>query len=189
MRYGNTALAFEHYLTEAYVLGRRLSLTDRLVEITPELRRLSDASPDKDAARVDEPYRRALNLIYSRLSSTARQLGHQLTHLPPLDPDARPYATPQEFIADLDADRSLQARRGTRARRLANLRCAAEVFGFHLAPLDMRQHSAIHEQTVAELFSHSSGKANYQIWMRRRAARFCWTHCRPATAARRRFIT
>ncbi|MDP1997890.1 MAG: phosphoenolpyruvate carboxylase, partial [Gallionella sp.] len=45
---------------------------------------------------------------------------------------------------------------------IANLRRAAEVFGFHLAPLDMRQHSAIHEQTVAELLSHSLGKANYQ---------------------------
>ncbi len=161
----HSALAFEHYLNEAYVLGRRLSLTDRLVEITPELRRLSDISPDKDAARADEPYRRALNLIYSRLSSTARQLGHELTHLPPLDPDARPYATAEEFIADLDILIDSLFKHGAvyLARgRLANLRRAAEVFGFHLAPLDMRQHSAIHEQTVAELFSHSSGKANYQ---------------------------
>jgi len=161
----HSALAFEHYLNEAYVLGRRLSLTDRLVEITPELRRLSDASPDKDAARVDEPYRRALNLIYSRLSSTARQLGHELTHLPPLDPDARPYATPQEFIADLDVLIDSLFKHGAMylARgRIAYLRRAAEVFGFHLAPLDMRQHSAIHEQTVCELFARSTGKADYK---------------------------
>jgi phosphoenolpyruvate carboxylase len=35
--------------------------------------------------------------------------------------------------------------------RIAYLRRAVEVFGFHLAPLDMRQHSAIIEQTVSEL--------------------------------------
>jgi phosphoenolpyruvate carboxylase len=160
----HSALAFEHYLNETYVLGRRLSLTDRVVEITPELRRLSDASPDKDSAREDEPYRRALNLVYSRLSSTARQLGHELTHLPPLDPNAQPYAAPQEFIADLDVLIDSLFRHGAvyLARgRLANLRRAAEVFGFYLAPLDMRQHSAILEQTVGELYAHGAGKADY----------------------------
>jgi phosphoenolpyruvate carboxylase len=160
----HSALAFEHYLNETYLLGRRLSLTDRLVEITPELRRLSDVSPDKEAAREDEPYRRALNLIYSRLSSTARKLGHAITHLPPMDPHAHAYATPLEFIADLDVLIDSLFRHGALylARgRLADLRRAAEVFGFYLAPLDMRQHSGVIEQTVAGLFSHSSGKANY----------------------------
>jgi len=160
----HSALAFEHYLNEAYILGRRLSLTDRVVEITPELRKLSDASPDKDAARADEPYRRALNLIYARLSATAKALGHDITHRPPLDTNAQPYAAPQEFIADLDVLIESLFQHGAvyLARgRLANLRRAAEVFGFYLAPLDMRQHSAIIEQTVAELYSHSSGKAGY----------------------------
>ncbi|MDP2143064.1 MAG: phosphoenolpyruvate carboxylase [Gallionella sp.] len=160
----HSALAFEHYLNETYVLGRRLSLTDRVVEITPELRALSDVSPDKDAARTDEPYRRALNLIYARLSSTARKLGHNITHLPPLDAHAQPYAAAKEFIADLDVLIDSLFKHGAvyLARgRLANLRRAAEVFGFYLAPLDMRQHSAIIEQTVSELFSHSSGKAGY----------------------------
>ncbi len=160
----HSALAFEHYLSETHLLGKRLSLTDRLVEVTPELRQLSDASPDKALARSDEPYRRALILIYSRLSATARQLGHDLTHQPPVDKHAQPYASVQEFIADLDVLIESLFRHGAvyLARgRLANLRRAAEVFGFYLAPLDMRQHSAILEQTVGELFSHSNGKANY----------------------------
>ncbi|MDZ4202982.1 MAG: phosphoenolpyruvate carboxylase [Gallionella sp.] len=160
----HSALAFEHYLNETFVLGRRLSLTDRLADVSDDLRALSDSSPDTDIARADEPYRRALNLIYSRLSATARQLGHQITHLPPLDPDACPYSAPQELIADLDILIDSLFKHGAvyLARgRLANLRRAVEVFGFHLAPLDMRQHSAIHEQTVSELFAHSSGKANY----------------------------
>jgi len=161
----HSALAFEHYLNETYILGRRLSLTDHLVEVSNALRKLSDASPDKDAAREDEPYRRALNLIYARLSATAKLLGHEIAHLPPLGADARPYATPQEFIADLDVLIDSLFRHGAvyLARgRIANLRRAAEVFGFHLAPLDMRQHSEVHEQTVSELFAHSTGKANYK---------------------------
>ena len=147
------------------MLGTRLSLTDRLVEVSDELRKLSDASPDKAAGRADEPYRRALILIYSRLSATAQHLGHKISHLPPVDKHAQPYAAPQEFINDLDVLIDSLFKHGAvyLARgRLAYLRRAVEVFGFHLAPLDMRQHSAIHEQTVTELFSHSSGKANYQ---------------------------
>jgi len=161
----HSALAFEHYLSEAHILGTRLSLTDQLVEISDDLRKLSNASPDKVAAREDEPYRRALILIYSRLSATARQLGHEISHLPPVDKHARPYAAPQEFIADLDVLIDSLFKHGAvyLARgRLASLRRAVEVFGFHLAPLDMRQHSAIHEQTVTELFSHSSGKPDYR---------------------------
>ncbi|MBI5006449.1 MAG: phosphoenolpyruvate carboxylase [Nitrosomonadales bacterium] len=160
----HSALAFEHYLNETHVLGTRLSLTDRLVEVTPEMRQLSDSSPDKAAPREDEPYRRALILIYSRLSATAKYLGHDLATLRPIDVHAKPYATSQEFIADLDVLIDSLYKHGAvyLARgRLANLRRAAEVFGFYLAPLDMRQHSAIIEQTVSELFAHSSGKANY----------------------------
>jgi len=160
----HSALVLEHYLNETYVLSRRLSLTDHLVEISDELRQLSDASPDRDAARADEHYRRALNLVYARLSAAARQLGHEISHPSPMGKDAQPYATPQEFIADLDVliDSLLSHGAVHLARgRLANLRRAVEVFGFHLAPLDMRQHSAIHEQTVTELFSHGLGKPDY----------------------------
>jgi phosphoenolpyruvate carboxylase len=161
----HSSLAFEHYLTETHLLGTRLSLTDRLVEVSDELRKLSDESPDKAASRKDEPYRRALILIYSRLSATAKHLGHKIPLRPPVDPHAQPYATSQEFVRDLDVLIDSLFKHGAvyLARgRLAYLRRAAEVFGFHLAPLDMRQHSAIHEQTVAELFSRSGGKANYK---------------------------
>ena len=161
----HSSLAFEHYLSETHLLGTRLSLTDRLADVSDALRLLSDASPDKAASRADEPYRRALILIYSRLSATARHLGHEISHLPPVDKAAHPYAAPQEFIDDLDVLIDSLFKHGAvyLARgRLAYLRRAVEVFGFHLAPLDMRQHSAIIEQTVSELFSHSSGKADYQ---------------------------
>ncbi|HUW25459.1 MAG TPA: phosphoenolpyruvate carboxylase [Gallionella sp.] len=161
----HSSLALEHYLNETHVLSRRLSLTEHLVEISDELRQLSGASPDRDAARTDEHYRRALNLIYSRLSVTATQLGHKILHPPPQSRDVQPYTKPQEFSADLDVLIDSLLRHGAIhlvRGRLANLLRAVEVFGFHLAPLDMRQHSAIHEQTVSELFLLHSGDANYK---------------------------
>ncbi|HZW86761.1 MAG TPA: phosphoenolpyruvate carboxylase [Gallionella sp.] len=161
----HSALALEHYLNETHILGARLSLTDRLVDVSDELRKLSDASPDKAASRNDEPYRRALILIYSRLSATAKQLGHEILHRPPVDRHAQPYASPQEFVSDLDVLIDSLFKHGAiyLARgRIADLRRAAEVFGFHLAPLDMRQHSAIHEEVVSELFARNSATDNYQ---------------------------
>ena len=160
----HSELAFEHYLNETHILGTRLSLTDRLVDVSDELRALSDASPDTAVSRTDQPYRRPLIMIYSRLSATVTTLGHTISHLPPVDKAAAPYATPAQFIADLDVLIESLNRHGAiyLARgRLANLRRSPEIFGFHLAPLDMRQHSAIHEQTVSELLAHSGVIANY----------------------------
>ncbi|MBU1424499.1 MAG: phosphoenolpyruvate carboxylase [Gammaproteobacteria bacterium] len=159
-----SALAFEHYLAATFVLSRSLSLTDRLADISDELRKFADASPDTDPVRADEPYRRAMNLIYSRLSATSKVFGHTIAHQPPLGTDEQPYATPQEFIADLDILIDSMFKHGAvyLARgRLANLRRAVEVFGFHLTPLDMRQHSAVIEQTVGELYSIGGGIGNY----------------------------
>ena len=160
----HASVAFEHYLNETHLLGTRLSLTDRLVEVSDELRHLSDNSPDTAVSRSDEPYRRALVLIYSRLSATVAQLGLETSHLPPVDAKAAPYANSAEFIADLDILIDSLHKHGAvyLARgRLANLRRSAQIFGFHLAPLDMRQHSAIHEQTVSELLACGTTIKNY----------------------------
>jgi phosphoenolpyruvate carboxylase len=168
MRYAaerQSALALEHYLSEVNTLGQRLSLSTRLVDVSAELLAFSAQSPDQAPSREDEPYRRALIAIYSRLAATVKQLGHRSEHLRPLDPEARAYADAQEFIAELDIlIHSLYQHHGTSLARgrLANLRRAAEVFGFHLAPLDMRQHSGIHEQVVNELLAHGAGQGGYR---------------------------
>jgi len=160
----HSSVALEFYLNETNILGTRLSLTDRLTGVSDKLRALADASNDPAVSRQDEPYRRALILIYSRLSATAKHLGHDIAHLRPIDAEAVPYATPLEFMADLDIlidslehHGALYLSRG----RLSNLRRAVEIFGFHLAPLDMRQHSAVHEQTVTELLSQAGIITNY----------------------------
>lgn len=161
MRHSATTL--EYYLTETHLLGTRLSLSTRLVKVSQELAEFSALSPDKAVSREDEPYRRALIAIYSRLVATTEQLGHHVKHLRAVGRDAKPYANAQEYIADLDIiihsleqHGALYLARG----RVAYLRRAVEVFGFHLAPLDMRQHSGVHEQVVSELLA-KAGDTDY----------------------------
>ncbi len=60
--------------------------------------------------------------------------------------------------ASLVAHNSLVIARG----RLRHLRCAVDCFGFHLAALDMRQNSAVHERTLAELFEAAAPGTNYR---------------------------
>jgi phosphoenolpyruvate carboxylase len=154
----HSATALEYYLSETNLLGSRLPLSTRLVKVSEELERFSAQSPDSASSREDEPYRRALIAIYSRLVATADRIGHRVEHLRPVDPHAKPYGSASEFIADLDIlIDSLDQHGATHLARgrIANLKRAAEVFGFHLAPIDMRQHSGIHEQVVTELLEHA----------------------------------
>jgi phosphoenolpyruvate carboxylase len=140
------------YLEELHVLGSELSLAAHLADISAELRALAQRSPDPSPHRSGEPYRLAVSGIYARLTATARRLDVEITR-PPVG-EAAPYASVNEFKADLDVlDRSLIANNsGVIARgRLRLLRRAVDCFGFHLARLDIRQNSEVHERTVAEL--------------------------------------
>ena len=159
----HSATVLDYYLAETNLLGKRLSLSSRLVEVSPALAEFAARSPDKAASREDEPYRRALLSVYARLVATSAQLGHRVEHLHTVSRDSQPYATAQDFIADLDLIIASLHHHGATylARgRITNLRRAAEVFGFHLAPLDMRQHSGVHEQVVEELLT-VAGIAGY----------------------------
>ncbi|MEO6421795.1 MAG: phosphoenolpyruvate carboxylase, partial [Candidatus Nitrotoga sp.] len=156
MRHSATTL--EYYLSETHLLRKRLSLSTRWINVSQELLDFSARSPDKAVSREDEPYRRALIAIYSRLVATTAQLGHHVKHLQPVGRNAKPYTNAQEYIADLDIIIDSLEKHGALylARgRVACLRRAVEVFGFHLAPLDMRQHSGVHEQVVSEMLARA----------------------------------
>ena len=158
-----STLALEFYLGEVHRLGAELSMARRLVGTSGALDELAAASPDRSEHRRDEPYRRALIGVYGRLAATAQQLDQHAAERQPAGA-ALPYADGAEFIADLDViASSLTENGGARIARgrLRQLRRAAEVFGFHLCPLDMRQHSAVHERVVAELFTRSDGGIDY----------------------------
>jgi phosphoenolpyruvate carboxylase len=146
-------VALRFYLTEVHALGAELSISQMLAGITPEMQTLADASPDKNPHREDEPYRRALVGVYARLAATLHALTgtEALRHaVSPQDP----YTTPAQFGDDLAIiEASLQSHHAQAlvAPRLAPLKRAVQVFGFHLATVDLRQSSDKHEAVVAEL--------------------------------------
>ncbi|MFN3884469.1 MAG: phosphoenolpyruvate carboxylase [Rhodocyclaceae bacterium] len=154
---------FAHYLEEVHLLGGELSCSALLVNVTPELAALAAASPDCNPHRDDEPYRRAIAGIYARLAATARELDHMEALRHPVA-EAPPYAHCDEFAAELAIlDRSLKENGAALLARgrLRRLRRAVEIFGFHLAPLDLRQNSAVHQATVHELFETARPGTDY----------------------------
>jgi len=160
-RHATTIIDF--YLEETHTLGAELSISTLMIACSPALRALADASPDTSDHRSDEPYRRALIGVYARLASTARALGatnilrKEVGH-------AEPYPCAADFAADLQVlIDSLQANHGAMLvqPRLSTLKRAADIFGFHLASLDMRQSSDVHERVLAELFGQAGAQADY----------------------------
>jgi phosphoenolpyruvate carboxylase len=150
------------YLEELHALGAELSIAAHLADVSDELRRLAERSPDTSPHRSGEPYRLAVSGIYARLTATAAKLEVETTRR--AVGEAEPYASVKELKADLDVlDRSLIANNsGVIARgRLRLLRRAVDCFGFHLARLDMRQNSAVHERTVAELLDAAMPGMSY----------------------------
>ena len=156
-------VVLRHHLTEVHNLGRELSLSSNLVQVTPEMRALAERSPDTSEHRSDEPYRRALTGIYARLAATLTDLTGGKAALHAVAPQ-NPYASAAEFLADLRViEASLQSHRGAvlTAERLHPLMRAVEVFGFHLATVDLRQSSDQHEKVVAELLAKARVHADY----------------------------
>ncbi|MDT5338964.1 MAG: phosphoenolpyruvate carboxylase [Mycobacterium sp.] len=153
--------ALSHYFVELTALEEELSMSVRLVRISDELQALADTCGEP--ARADEPYRRALRVIHGRLTATAAEiLDRQPEHQLDLGMDR--YETPQSFLADLDViDASLRANGSSVLAddRLARLREAVHVFGFHLSGLDLRQNSDVHEEVMAELFAWAGVHPNY----------------------------
>jgi len=150
------------YLEELHALGAELSLAAHLADVSEELRTLAERSPDLSPHRSGEPYRLAVSGIYARLAATALKLDVETSRRPVAE--AAPYASATEFKADLDIlDRSLIANnsRVIARGRLRVLRRAVDCFGFHLANLDMRQNSAVHERTIAELIDAATPGTSY----------------------------
>ncbi|MGI9134828.1 MAG: phosphoenolpyruvate carboxylase [Rhodoferax sp.] len=156
-------VALRHYLTEIHYLGSELSISAMLVQCAPALQALAERSPDTNPHRLDEPYRRALTGIYARLAATLKELtgGDAARHaVAPQDP----YHDAEQLVSDLRTiECSLAAHHGAAlaAQRLQPLIRAVEVFGFHLATVDLRQSSDQHEAVVAELLARARVASDY----------------------------
>jgi phosphoenolpyruvate carboxylase len=109
-----------------------------------------------------EPYRQKMAFVYRRLQATLEAAAR------PWRADYRPrpeaYAEAGEFAADLRlVQSSLRRHGGARLAegRLSDLLVQAEVFGAHLATLDLRQHSARHAEALAEILGRYGITADY----------------------------
>ncbi|WP_245639930.1 phosphoenolpyruvate carboxylase [Paraburkholderia heleia] len=160
----------QHYLDEVHRLGAELSVSNLLAGASAELQALAEASPDQSPHRVDEPYRRALIGVYTRLAASARvRLGEGVVAVRSAGRNAAPvratpYADADEFSRDLHILMdSLAEHHGASlaTTRLAPLMRAVDVFGFHLASIDLRQSSDIHEAVITELLARAGVEADY----------------------------
>jgi phosphoenolpyruvate carboxylase len=126
-------LALSRYRAEVRELAAALGLTTTLVAVSDELlesiagdeRELPTYAEEIGEQNRDEPYRRKLSFVWWRLGNDG-------------------YRRAEELQADLDViDRSLRANEGARIAdgRLADLRRRVELFGFHVAKLDVRFHA------------------------------------------------
>ena len=148
-------VALRHYLTEVHFLGAELSISAMLVNCSPDMQALANRSPDTNAHRQDEPYRRALTGVYARLAATLKDLTGTDAVRHAVAPQ-NAYLRAEEFCADLRTlEASLLSHHGAAlaALRLHPLIRAVEVFGFHLTTVDLRQSSDKHEAVVAELLA------------------------------------
>ena len=152
---------FEYYIKQINQLYRSISLSTSYMKPSTEVMHLSELSNDDSPFRTNEPYRRAFYYIESRLVRTEQKLlnitnqhsflkERDLEHL-----DQIPvYEDAQEFKADLEViKRSLEENRDQAVVKsyFTEILEAIDVFGFHLATIDMRQDSSVNEACVAEL--------------------------------------
>ena len=152
-----------HYLDALHALGAELSISTELAAVDPAIVALAEASGDASPSRRDEPYRRAVSGIYARLAATYTQLIGK--------PPARastlvgaPYTDPSEFRADLRTlAKGLPRGPLSSGGALGRLIRAVDVFGFHLATLDLRQNSDVHQRTVAELLRVAGVTESYEV--------------------------
>jgi phosphoenolpyruvate carboxylase len=148
----------KRHLASVMWLADHMSQSARMVPVSAELRR----SVERDEGLMPEVAERFggvdQNEIYRRkLLFVAERLGRALD--PQVSSGA--YADAADFLRDLSTVRdSLLENGGERVadRGLRDLIRQAEVFGFHLAKLDVRQESATVIRAVAELVSFSSGE-------------------------------
>ncbi|RFA13981.1 phosphoenolpyruvate carboxylase [Subtercola boreus] len=148
------AIASEHILLGLEHAATRIGRTLTLDEVdTPPSRALDGLWETQRSFAVEiasqigtrapnEPHRRVLLVIAERIAATRRR-----------DADLG-YRGPEELLADLrviqDSLRDAGALRSANGE-LQNLIWQVETFGFHLAELEVRQHSKVHREAVAEV--------------------------------------
>lgn len=149
----------DYYLSSLDQLYRRYSFSSDLVAVTPELAALAEESEDYSIFRQKEPYRKALNTIKNRLCASKSSILGEGTQV-----QAQAYPDAETFKADLVLVLEALKADGKESHTLAPLESlivCVEIFGFHLASIDLRQDSSINEACVAELLAQAKVEEAY----------------------------
>jgi len=156
------------YLSELRETRRYLSVSQNLVDV-PESLLKSLKKDDREVtvslrfkrSYTNEPYRRKLTYMMHRLEYLLEDIDKGESTV---IKSASDY-TSADFNKDLDLIYNSLKVSGLHDiasfGRFNDLRIRAKTFGFHLAALDIRQHSEIHEKAVEDLFSVAHVKEGY----------------------------
>jgi phosphoenolpyruvate carboxylase len=139
----------ERVSVSSHVTGRA-SLLEPALESGAE--RFPALADELRRRNPEEPYRRFFTLVGERVRATA---GAQ----------TEGYANSAELLADLRlAERALRAQQADwiADADLHDVIRETEVFGFHLARLDIREHADRHRAAIGELFARRGGEGAYQ---------------------------
>jgi phosphoenolpyruvate carboxylase len=154
------------YMEMLHELGAQLSISSELAAVPAAVKELASASGDESASRRDEPYRRAISGIYARVAASYEALTGTPAPRPSRIAKGKRYESAAQLCEDLATLERGLAMEGngvlSTGGALSRLIRAVEIFGFHLATLDMRQNSAIHESVVAELLKTAGVEENYE---------------------------
>ncbi|NNC39520.1 MAG: phosphoenolpyruvate carboxylase [Acidimicrobiia bacterium] len=133
--------------TSTRIRGMSIEMNESLED---DRRILPDVHRRFGEMNSEEPYRLKCAYIHQRLHNTRRRIEGNSRHRPGLD-----YATADQLLADLEIMRhSLQDHRGEllATGSITRLMRNVATFGFHLATMDVREHSAKHEEALTALF-------------------------------------
>jgi phosphoenolpyruvate carboxylase len=160
-------VALTMHLEELRALRDELSISSRLVPPGPVLNTaLAELRDDGDDARGYrfEPYRRLIASLEEKLAALLGALDDKPSNDTSSAGQGQPYDA-QAYIVDLEQMRSALEQSGfgelARHGRLARMITLARTFGFHMAALDVRQHSRKHEAAVAALFKARDAITDY----------------------------
>jgi phosphoenolpyruvate carboxylase len=157
------------YLDELDDLRRHLSVSENKYAISQELKK--SIEKDEQENLLSDRYRR----LYShepyrrKIMHMAQKIQEQLNLIDNADKatvikrsadyTARDFQNDIQLLIDSLTQNGLEG--VARLGKLDDLMIRAKTFGFHLATLDIRQHSRLHEETIAELMKLAQVNDHY----------------------------
>ncbi|GAA0852522.1 phosphoenolpyruvate carboxylase [Streptosporangium amethystogenes subsp. fukuiense] len=166
-------------------IGRSLTLAAGYAPASPELRAALSAAVNDHPELVSEmatrspqePHRQWLMFVAARIAAT-RQRGLDLA-----------YRSPEELLGDLRIAQESLVAAGARRQaygELQHLVWQVETFGFHLAELEVRQHSQVHAAALEEIAAGRTSERTEEVLATIRT--IAWIQERFGVAACSRYV-